>query len=140
MNSITKKKLIKKKILKNFLQKNFFFITIILLNIYVFNFFLNIFIISKNNYVTRLINNGGYCEKGGYGFIKFIREKYNISKNIKIENFNNFPGYESLFYKISNSYENGIILIGADKQKINLYKNQYLIIENMKDCFFLKKI
>ena len=86
--------------LRNFLKKNFFFITITILNLYIFNLFLNIFIISKNDYETRLINNGGYCEKGGYGFIKFVKEKYTISNNIRIENFNNFPAYESLFHKI----------------------------------------
>jgi hypothetical protein len=125
--------------LRNFLKKNFFFITITILNLYIFNLFLNIFIISKNDYETRLINNGGYCEKGGYGFIKFVKEKYTISNNIRIENFNNFPAYESLFHKIGHSYDNGIILIGAESKKLDHYKNDYLIIENMKDCYFLKK-
>jgi dolichyl-phosphate-mannose--protein O-mannosyl transferase len=125
---------------KNYLKKRFFFLFIIIFTLFFFNFFLNFFLIYKNNYQSRLIKNYGYCEIAGYGFIKSIIDKYNIDKNISIRNFNDFASIESLFHKINSSTsENFIIIIGADKKKINELKYKYQIIENFNNCYFLKK-
>ena len=55
------------------------------------NFFYNFYYTLKVTYSERMNFHYGYCDKSGYGFIKYINEKYNLKKNIKILNYQNNP-------------------------------------------------
>lgn len=80
------------------------------------NFFLSIYNIINSSYEYRNIKQYGYCAKWGYGFIKDVEKKYNIS-NVKVDNLNSF----SLSWVLFNPRKK----ISTDKIFINLDKNFY---------------
>ena len=92
----------KKKISKNYLsKKNFYLIIFFVFIIQFYEGFLNTYILIKKSYEERMIEHGGFCEKQGYGFTKFINHKYkNLTDlNIPVINFLDFPTAEGYFYK-----------------------------------------
>ena len=101
----------------------------------------NIFIIS---YDDRISNTYGFCEKEGIGYVNFIKKNFNIDGKIEIinsleGNYNSgeWSVYNSNFSeKIKSKY---LIIINYEKieEKFNL--NDYKILHNFKDCFFLNK-
>ena len=57
----------------------------LLISLLVFLFFINktflySYTILQDNYDTRMINFGGYCEKYGYGFVKDLNKKKTLKK------------------------------------------------------------
>ena len=119
---------------------NFTYILIIFFFVIHFKFFENTYILLKNNFEQRLISNYGYCEKNSYGFIKFIESKYKFKKNIHIYNDESYPLSDSFIYKPKIEYMNDkIILINYNEQESSIDIKDYEIIENFKNCFFLKK-
>ena len=101
----------------------------------------DIFIISYND---RISNTYGFCEKEGIGYVNFIKKNFNIDGKIEIKNslegnYNSgeWSVYNSNFSeKIKSKY---LIIISYEKieEKFNL--NDYKILHNFKDCFFLNK-
>tara|TARA_B100001175_G_C19467878_1_gene620132 strand:- start:927 stop:1322 length:396 start_codon:yes stop_codon:yes gene_type:complete len=101
----------------------------------------DIFIISYND---RISNTYGFCEKEGIGYVNFIKKNFNIDGKIEIKNslegnYNSgeWSVYNSNFSeKIKSKY---LIIINYEKieEKFNL--NDYKILHNFKDCFFLNK-
>ena len=67
-----------------FFKKNYFLFLLFFFTLHQFQFFTNFFIILKNDYTTRMIKYSGYCENEGYGYIKFIKEKFKINENFLI--------------------------------------------------------
>ena len=65
-------------------KENFILLLAIIVFLTINNFFYNFYFILKKNYSERMTYHYGYCDKSGYGFIKYINEKYNLKKNIKI--------------------------------------------------------
>lgn len=116
------------------------------------NFFYNFYYTLKVSYSKRMNFHYGYCDRSGYGFIKYINEKYNLKKNIKILNFVQKPSSEWFFYNSNeNYYSNKIILLNKNNlffdmdgiSKINFgdkAQGNYKVIENYQNCFFLEKI
>ena len=125
------------------INKKIFYFIFLLFIFHYFNFFLNIFIIFKNSYDQRMVKSMGFCEMEGYGFVKYIHQKYNVPKNIEVRNFSEkFPPIHSYFIdtQIKNN-NNYIILINAKTIDLVFFtKKGFSIIENYKNaCYFLKK-
>jgi len=102
----------------------------------------DLFIIS---YDDRISNTYGFCEKEGIGYVNFIRKNFDIDGKIKIRNSlkqnNNNSGEWSVFdsnfsEKVKSDY---FIIINYEKLKINFDLNDYKILHNFKDCYFLTK-
>jgi len=134
---------------KNNYSKFFFIYFIFFLFIgVIFDLFLNTYIILNKNYNDRMIFYGGYCDKQGYGFTKYIYEKYAKSINVNIDATTvaspvQFAPPQAYFYnynkKISDKY---LILLNPTEEdlKINYYLKGYKIIEKKGNCFFAKKV
>jgi len=102
----------------------------------------DLFIIS---YDDRISNTYGFCEKEGIGYVNFIKTNFNIDGKVDIKNSlkgnNNNSGewavYNSNFSeKIESKY---LILINYEKIKEKFNLNNYKILHNFEDCFFLIK-
>lgn len=111
------------------------------------NFFLNSYIILKNQYHNRMVLYGGYCDKQGYGFTKYINEKYSstINHNIistTVSDIVQFPPPHGHFFnfqkEISNKYL--ILLNPKEKDLKSVYFNKgYKILEKVDNCYFAIK-
>jgi len=126
---------------KNFFtNKNLAYLLLLIFLTTHFKFFENTYIISRENHEERLIGNYGYCEKNSYGFVKYINKKYELKDNIKILNDEMHPSSNAFIYKpIKNYIQDQIILLNYNAQSSNIDLNNYSVIENFKNCFYLKK-
>lgn len=111
------------------------------------NFFLNSYIILKNKYQNRMTHYGGYCEKQGYGFTKYINEKYSseISVNIistTVSGAIQFPPPHGHFFnykkEISDKY---LILLNPKENDLKsvYFDRKYKVIEKKDNCYFAVK-
>ena len=132
--------------MKNQRQKNKIILTVlsILFILLFFKTFLNVYVIQRNDYATRLTNNYGYCDKQGYGFVNSTIIKNRIKDNINIiNNLNGFAHIDSLFYKFDKSYnKNYVILLNYNNNNsvITLNNSKYEILDSYENkCFLLKK-
>ena len=82
--------------------KYIYFLATFLLILF-FKFFENSYVILKNNYQLRLVDEYGFCSKTSYGFIKYIDKKYKLQKNVNIIN-TKFIHHQMLIHKPSISY------------------------------------
>jgi hypothetical protein len=120
----------------------------ILFTLIFFKTFYNVYVIKRNDYITRLTNSYGYCDKQGYGFVNFIVKTRKIKENIKIISFDNQPNIGALFFDFNKIYnKNYLILLNFNDKTNNSNTNitfnnlQYKILDNYHNkCFFLKKI
>ena len=128
--------------IKNFqLKKNITYIFLLIFLLTFFDLFKNTYLILKMNYEKRLVFNYGYCEKTSYGFVKYIKEKYNLKKNIHIHNDDKSVPYSASFYfepklEFSKDY---LILLNYEDKKSLIDINEYDVLDKYKNCFFLKK-
>lgn len=116
----------------------------------------NSYLLIKRPYEERMISNYGYCDKEGYGYIKFIINKFNIDKkNLTIINKNPTPGIYGLLKLTQNENANNVVLINFhesvenkiinqkikkkwfDDERIDLSK--FKLINRYGNCFYLKK-
>ena len=126
------------KIKKNRVFNLTYILILIFLSIH-FKFFQNTYIILKNDYSKRLLSSYGYCERNSYGFIKYIDSKYRLKKNIKIINDEVYPISDSFIYKPKKEYyKNRIILINYNEKNSLIDITKYQVLENYKNCFYLK--
>ena len=125
----------------NFFKKNFFLFIIFFITLHQFQFFTNFFIIFKNDYNARMIKYSGYCENEGYGYFKYIKNKFKIEDNLKIKNFNNQPPIDGYFYNINKKNElNKIILIGAKKTDLKKYLGEgFNVNHSLNNCYYMAK-
>ncbi len=142
------------------MNKKYQLIILSILFIVFFDFFkipYNSYLLIKRPYEERMISNYGYCEKEGYGYIKFIINKYNLSgQDLSIINKNPTPSIYGLVNLKTSKNLNKIILINFQehseknvlKQKIKTawYSNKYIDLSNFKlihrygSCFYLQKL
>ncbi len=116
----------------------------------------NNYLLIKRPYEERMISAYGYCEKEGYGYIKFIINKFNLDKkNITIINQNPTPSIYGLLQLVPNEDADNIILINfyesVENKIINgvikkfWFEETYLNLSNYNlshrygNCFYLKK-
>ena len=128
---------------KILINQNLLILLIIVLFICVSNnYFLNSYTLLKNNYHKRMIFNHGNCEKEGYGFTKFILDKYEFRHNINSINGNPsiYPSIGGLFYDINKANSDDyLLLIDYTNDLSEKFKN-YLVIEQVQNCYLIKKI
>ena len=129
--------------LKN--KLNITLIILFLILLFKIDFFNDISQTSTVKYSKRISNVYGFCEREGIGYLNFIKEKFKFDKKINLINSlkqnNNNSGrwatYNTNFLESDKS--DYLIVINYKKlsNKINL--DQYEILHNFEDCYFLKK-
>ena len=137
-------------------QNNFIILTIItvvLLEFYKIPY--NSYLLIKRPFEERMISNYGYCDKEGYGYVKYIITKYNIDNNLTIINKNPSPGIYGLLELKNDKNDDKIVLINFPEtinkkifdQQIKKYwfDENYIDISKFKlihqygNCYYLKK-
>ena len=102
-----------------------------------------------------MISNYGYCDKEGYGYVKYIIENYNIDNNLTIINKNPSPGIYSLLKLKNDKNDDKIVLINFPEtidgnifdQQIKKYwsDESYIDISKFKlihqygNCYYLRR-
>ena len=128
------------------LKKNFFIFCFFLLVAQQFNLFHDTYGIIINSYEKRLEKFYGDCNGISYGFVKKIYKDYNLieklklkEKNIKVENFDDYPSIYGYFYnpKYIDS-EKYLILLNLEKKSLEKKFNNYKIILNKNNCYLIK--
>ena len=130
------------------MKKNNLFILILIALLFVSikaSFFKSSYELLTLSYDERLNNSYGFCEREGIGYANFIKKEFNIKSKIELINSlkknNNNSG--KWFMYNSNFKESEIakylIIINNDKLNPKINLNEYKIIHNFKDCYFLKK-
>jgi hypothetical protein len=116
-----------------------YFLVLLFLMIH-FKLFENVYVVYRSNLSERLTTNYGYCEKNSYGFIKYIEKKYKFNRNISILNDEIHPNSQAFIYKPKKEYDpNFAILLNYNKENSIININNYTIIDQYKNCFYLKK-
>ena len=127
-------------------KNNLYIIIMILLFLIVYkiNFLRSLHDVFNISYDDRISNIYGFCDKEGIGYVNFIKKNFNIDGKIEIKNSLNgsnnsgeWSVYNSNFSEeIRSKY---LIIINHEKIKEKFNLNDYKILHNVKDCFFLKK-
>lgn len=132
--------------MKNHRRKNKIILTVlsILFILLFFKTFLNVYVIQRNDYTTRLTNNYGYCDKQGYGFVNSTINKNKIKNNVRIiNNYKSLGAIDALFYNFNEVYdENYLILLNYKNNNSSIIFNnvKYEILDNYNNqCFLVKK-
>jgi hypothetical protein len=123
------------------LKNNIYYLFLLIFCLCIFDVFLNSYIILKTNYQERMLKYGGYCDYHGYGFAKYINEKYKLNFNISTKNFNDYPPVEGYFYDIKkNNNNNYLILINYNEVSLaSLVKDKkFKTLEKKDNCYFIK--
>jgi hypothetical protein len=126
---------------KNNLKSNIYFIFLVIFSFSIFDVFLNSYIILNSSYQQRMIKYGGFCEYHGYGFVKYINEKYKLDFNIATKNFNDYPPVQGYFYNIKKKINNNyLILINHTENSFaSIVKGKkFKILEKIDNCYFIK--
>lgn len=122
-------------------KKYIYYFGLLIFCIFIFKGFMNFYIILNNNYEQRMIKYGGFCNNYGYGFVKYIKEKYKFDYNISVKNFNDAPSPYAYFYKINKKFsKNYLIMINPSDSNLNTYLliNNYKIVEKNEKCYLIK--
>ena len=103
-----------------------------------YGFFINTYNLIKKDYPSRMISIYGDCSKEGYGFTKFVFEKYNLKHNLdslngQPETYANTSGF--FYNKNKQGSDKFKILINYDKD----ISNNFEILEKKKNCYLIKK-
>ena len=118
---------------------------LLILTVYKTNFLRSLHDLFIISYDDRISNTYGFCEKEGIGYVNFIKKNFNIDGKIKLRNSlkqnNNNSGewsvYNSNFSeKLDFDY---LIIINFEKLNNKFNLNNYKILHNFKDCYFLTK-
>ena len=128
-------------------KNNLYLIIIIFLFLisYKINLLKSVHDLFMSNYDERISNVYGFCDKEGIGYVNFIKKEFKINGKIKLINSlkqnNNNSGewavYNSNFLKKTKS--DYLILINHKKFKIKYDLDNFKILHNYKDCYFLTK-
>ena len=116
-------------------KKYIYYFGLLIFCFFIFKGFVNFYIILNNNYDQRMLRYGGFCNNYGYGFVKFINEKYKLDYNIEVKNFNDAPSPYGYFYNINKNFSKKyLILINASNNDLNFYliRNNYKILEKLE--------
>tara|TARA_B100000242_G_scaffold281673_1_gene242164 strand:+ start:101 stop:496 length:396 start_codon:yes stop_codon:yes gene_type:complete len=123
------------------LKSSVLFLLIILLFIStLFGFFHNTYNLIKQDYTTRMLSIYGDCSKEGYGFTKYINDKYKSDFNYTVINgeSNSYAITQDFFYKKENLFSRKFkILINYNDELLKNFKN-FEILEKNNNCYFIK--
>jgi len=123
------------------IKKYIYYFSLLIFSIFIFKGFVNFYIILNNNYDQRMLKYGGFCNNYGYGFVKYINEKYKFNYNIAVKNFNDAPSPYAYFYNINkNLSKKYLILINASDNDLKPYllRNNYAILEKIEKCYLVR--
>ena len=128
-------------------KKNLYLISIILLFLIIYktNFLRSLHDLFMISYDDRIINTYGFCDREGIGYVNFIKKNFNIEGKIKIRNSLKPNNYNSGEWSVYNSNFSEklefdyLILINFEKIKKEFDLNNFQILHNFKDCYFLTK-
>ena len=123
-------------------NKIFLLIILILFISVKHNFFINTYNLVKKDYPNRMISIYGDCSKEGYGFAKFIHDKYKFKNNLIILNGQSetFGSPESFFYDKNKVYsEKFKVLINFNGNISKKFKD-FKILEKNKNCYLIQRI
>ena len=126
---------------KNNLKNNIYLIFLIIFSFSIFDVFLNSYIILNSSYQQRMIKYGGFCEYHGYGFVRYMNEKYKLDFNVTTKNSNDYPPVQGYFYDIKKKSNNSyLILINySDEIFVSFMKDRkFKILEKKDNCYFVK--
>jgi len=123
--------------------KSLYFIFLFIIIFIICDAHIGTYILLNYNYEQRMQKNAGFCEKQGFGFIKFINQKYKkiIKDNIPVLSFADFPDAAAYFYdtkkNISKKY---LILLSIPEERLyKEYIKNYKVLEKRSDCYLVKK-
>lgn len=121
--------------------KIFLLIVLILFISVKYNFFINTYGLVKKDYPNRMNSVYGHCSKEGYGFTKFIHDKYKpkynlITINGQPQTYANIDGFFYDKKKVTN--EKFKILVNYN-ENISANFKDFKILEKNKNCYFIKK-
>ena len=109
------------------------------------NFFYNISEILNVKYDQRISNVYGFCEREGIGYVNFVKKKFKINKKIDLINSlkkNNYNSGKWAIYDTNfseNDKSDYLIVINYEKLSKKIDLNQFKVIHNYEDCYFLEK-
>ena len=108
-----------------------------------------------------MIRNYGYCDKEGYGYVKYIIQNYNVGDNLTIINKNPTPGINSLFginsllnLKSDNKINKIVLVNFKETTEKNIFNkkikklwveenyidlSKFKIIHRYGNCYYLNK-
>tara|TARA_B110000503_G_scaffold143472_1_gene245143 strand:+ start:1813 stop:2217 length:405 start_codon:yes stop_codon:yes gene_type:complete len=119
-----------------------YFAGLILVILVFFRTFSNSYIILKNDYNSRVVQNAGDCTNQGYGFIKRIYDKYGriYYYNYNVINYNSAASANSYFYSIQKKDNlNYLILLNPSTEQLqNFLNRKHSIIEKIDNCYFIE--
>ena len=109
------------------------------------NFPKNLFELVDINLDKRISNVYGFCEKEGIGYVNFIKKNFNVKEKLTLVNSlkrnNNNSGKWAVYDpKISeNKVSKYFIIINLNSLQKKIDLNDYDIIHNFQDCYYLQK-
>ena len=104
-----------------------------------FDFFQKNYLILIKDRETRKLNSYGYCHPMGYGFIKNVKIKFNLSnQNITVKNKDINPTSEIFTIKLDNNNTNKQILLNYKKKDLENITKKFKILENHKECYLIE--
>jgi hypothetical protein len=118
---------------------------LLLLIVYKNNFLRSLHDLIILSYDDRISNTYGFCDKQGIGYVNFIKKNFNIDGKIKIRNSLKQNNYNSGEWSVYNSNFSEklefdyLILINYEKFNKEFDLNDFQILHNFKDCYFLIK-
>tara|TARA_Y100000591_G_scaffold172635_1_gene149039 strand:+ start:3484 stop:3882 length:399 start_codon:yes stop_codon:yes gene_type:complete len=118
---------------------------LLILIIYKTNFLRSLHDLVILSYDDRVSNTYGFCDREGIGYVNFIKKNFNIEGKIIIRNSlkqNNYNSGEWSVYNSNFSEKSEfdyLILINFEKFKKEFDLNNFQILHNFKDCYFLTK-
>ena len=123
--------------------KSLYYIYFLIIIFAIYDAFTGTYIILKYNYEERMEKNAGFCDKQGYGFIKFIDKNYKkkINENIPVVTFIDSPNAAGYFFdtKKKNSQNYLILLSISDEMFYEQYFGNYRVLEKKSNCYLIKK-
>lgn len=130
-----------KSIIKNYIL----IILILIFFLSKIDFFKSLYIISKNHLEHRMLDNYGYCNNEGLGFLKDVVYKFKLDKkNINIQNFADFPNIQWVMHDVSeNANSNFLILINYKGKNTDRYQfdaNNYKLVYKFENCYLFEKL
>jgi hypothetical protein len=109
-----------------------FFIFIILILLQNNKFFRKLYNVHDVNLDTRLINIYGYCGQHSYGFLKEVKNRYHLKKNLNIVDYVTQPNPRWLVYDTSkeNSNKTNIFLNYKKNLELNFFQQDKIFISD----------
>tara|TARA_B100000900_G_C20185831_1_gene555867 strand:+ start:65 stop:481 length:417 start_codon:yes stop_codon:yes gene_type:complete len=131
--------------IKYFIKNYILIISILVFFLSKIDFFKSIYIVSKNNIDSRMVNNYGYCKNEGLGFVKDVIDKFKLKKeNINIQNFDDFPNISWAVYDFTKNLNPDFYILinykGKDTNRSQFEFNKFKLIYNFENCYLFKKL